>query len=410
MNAKEELKTQVIELCVKGKMTVKAAAERLKLSERQVKNLKARYKKEGVCSMRHGNCGRQPKVTLSPETRQKILEIKERPEYRKINTLHFREELSDEHGIKISYSALRALLLANRIESPKKHRKRKIRHPRRERKERMGEMLQTDATPYDWFGVGETFALHALIDDATGAVTGLYMSKNECAEGYFRILKQTISDYGTPQSIYADGLSLFFSSAKPSVEEQLQGKMSGQTQFGYIMEKLGTKLIHARSPQAKGRVERLWETLQSRLPVEFAKRGITNVDAANEFLENEYREIFNQRFAIEPSNKEKAFMVRPKGIALDTLLSLRYTRTLDNSGCFSFDSVLCQVSIEGAKPNAKIEICINARTGVKVLYDGKFYTPTPILDKKKRQVAGSGVQAIFNEFISKNCLKNEHVA
>jgi transposase len=173
LNAREELKKQVIELCVSDKMTVKAAADRLRLSERQVKKLKARYKEIGVSSILHGNCGRQPSRTLSPEVKQRILEIKEKPEYLSINFLHFCEELEEEYRIKISYTALRKLLLQNNTETPKKRRKRKVKHPRRERKTHFGEMLQTDATPFDWFGIGETFALHALIDDATGRLTGL---------------------------------------------------------------------------------------------------------------------------------------------------------------------------------------------------------------------------------------------
>jgi transposase len=410
LNAKEELKKQVIELCINGKMTVKAAAVRLNLSERQVKNLKARYKKIGVSSVLHGNCGRQPKQTLSPEVKQKIVEIKSEESYSTINFLHFQEDLESEYGIKISYSALRSLLMSIGTKSPKSRRKRKVKHPRRERKERFGEMLQTDATPFDWFGTGETFALHAFIDDATGKLTGLFVRKNECAQGYLGIMRQTISRFGIPQSIYADGLSLFFSTAKPTVEEQLQGKTTGQTQFGRIMESIGCHMIHARSPQAKGRVERLWETLQSRLPVEFAKRGIKNVEAANAFLENEYLAQFNERFGKTPTKEETAFMKRPKGLVLDTLLSMRYMRTVDNSGCFSFDGVICQSNIRGIMPNAKVEILINARLGVRIMYKDRLYTPTPILDKKKRQVTGSSIKAIFAQFIWENCLKNEHVA
>ncbi|MDR3269961.1 MAG: hypothetical protein LBT32_00390 [Peptococcaceae bacterium] len=197
-------------------------------------------------------------------------------------------------------------------------------------------MLQTDATSFDWFGIGERFALHALIDDATGKLAGLYMSKNECAEGYFCVLKQTVQIYGVPQNIYADGLSLFFGTSKPTLEEQLEGKPGGQTQFGEIMAQLGTHIIHARSPQAKGRVERLWETLQSRLPVEFKKHGIADMEAANQFLAEEYAGVFNQRLGMQPTNTASAFMQRPKGIVLDRLLSLRYSRTVDQSGCFSF--------------------------------------------------------------------------
>jgi transposase len=391
-------------------MTVTAGAERLGLSERQVKNLKARFKQAGATSIMHGNCGRQPAHAFTPEMKQRILEIKEKPEYEGVNFTHFREELENEYAIKTSYTALRNLLLKSGIKSPKTQRKRKVKHPRRERRERFGELLQTDATSFDWFGIGERFALHALIDDATGKLTGLHMSKNECAEGYFCVLKQTIQTYGVPQNIYADGLSLFFGTSKPTLDEQLEGKACGQTQFGKIMAQLGIHMIHARSPQAKGRVERLWETLQSRLPVEFKKHGITDTETANQFLAKEYAAIFNQRFGIQPTSKTSAFMKRPKGMVLDTLLSLRYPRTVDQSGCFSFEGILLQANIKGIRPKSKIEVLINGRLGVRVLYDGKLTTPIPILDKKKKQVHSSCIQAIFDDFVAKNCLKNEHAA
>lgn len=410
MNRKETLKAHVISMCVKKKMTVKEGANRLGLSERQVKNLKARYKEKGVSSMLHGNCGRQPKHTLTLEIKERILQIKNEPYYQNVNFSHFHEDLDEVYGIRISYSALRMLLLAEGYKSPKTHRGSKIEHKRRERKDQFGEMLQADATPFAWFGGQERYALHAMIDDATGNITGLYMSKNECAEGYFRVLKQTISSCGIPLSIYADGLSLFFSAKKPTIEEQLEGKQYGATQFDDITKQLGSRLIHARSPQAKGRVERLWETLQSRLPLEFARRNITDVSKANAFLQDEYIARFNTRFGIEPNNRNSAFMPRPKGINIDSLLSIRYTRTVDNSGCFSLDSILCQCNVPGILPKSKIDILINQRLGVKVFYKGSLFTPIPILDKKKRQVTGSSINTIIAQFVSDNCLKNEHIS
>jgi transposase len=409
-NRKEALKAQVIGECVKGKMTVRAAAERLDLSERQVQNLKAQYRKGGASTMLHGNCGRQPSHTLTPEVKQRVLEIKRRPEYAQVNFAHFREELEEEYEIKISYTALSNLLKGNGFKSPKKRRKRKTRHPRRERRPCFGDMLQTDATPFDWFGKGESYALHAFIDDATSKLTGMYMTKNECAEGYFQIMRQTITDYGVPQSIYADGLSLFFGTKEPSIEEQLEGKTVRTTRFGAIAEQLGTHLIHARSPEAKGRVERLWQTLQSRLPIEFLKRSITTVEEANEFLYGSYIETYNNRFEREPESPLSAFLAKPKGIQLDTLLSMRYERTVDNSGCFSFNGVLCRCNVPGIKPRAKIEILVNGRIGVKVLYNSKLFTPVPVLDKKKRQVTGSSIEAIIAAFMHECCFKNEHIA
>lgn len=409
MNEKEKLKAHVIQMCCKGKMTVKEGATRLKLSERQVKNLKARVKENGAESILHRNCGRQPVHALTPVKQQKILEIKARSEYSKVNFCHFREDLQSEFGIKISYTALRSLLIENGIKSPKTRRKRKVKHPRRERKERFGELLQTDATPFDWYGIGENSALHAFIDDATGTLTGLYMCKNECYEGYSQITRQTLQKQGIPLAIYADGLSMFFSKDKLLIEDELAGKMHKLTQYGEVLSGLGARLIHARSPQAKGRVERLWGTLQSRLPVEFAKRNIKTDEEANAFLA-EYIEKFNARFGVLPAKKERAFIKRPKGLNLDTLLAWKTTRIVDNSGCFSFDGVICKCNVKNILPKTKVEILVSVKLGVKVRYQGIMYTPTPILDSKNRQISGSSIQTILARFVQNSCLKNEKLA
>ena len=157
-----------------------------------------------------------------------------------------------------------------------------MKHPRHPRKEHLGEMLQIDASLHQWFKDNETYyTIHGSKDDATGKITGLYMCENECMEGYMQIMRQTIKTHGVPRSLYADGLSIFFSTKEPTLEEQLAGKGANKTQFGTMMESLGVHMIHARSSQAKGRIEREWGTLQGRIETEFAIRGITTPDEAN---------------------------------------------------------------------------------------------------------------------------------
>jgi transposase len=411
MNRDEKKKAHYIGMCVKGKMTVKDAAHRLKLSERQVKNLKRRYREFGAKSMLHGNCGRQPKHSISPKIEQKIVEIKRKEEFKIVNFLHFDEILESNYEIKISYTALRKLLLRNGFKSPKKHRLyNSVNHPRRERRKRAGELLQTDATPYDWFQIGENQAIHAIIDDATSEVTGLFMSKNECAQGYLEIMRQTIENRGIPREIYADGLSLFFSNKKEklSIEEQLNGETEHKTQFGTICDELGIELIHARSSQAKGRIERLWDTLQGRLPTELAMKKITTIEAANKYLREVYINTINEKFKVPAENPKSAFAECPEFLDLDTLLSMKYTRTLDSGGCFSFNKVILRSNIPNARRGAKIQVLVNENFGVKVLWKEKLYTPTPLIDQKHRQIGGSSVKSIFDEFVQKHCLKNEH--
>lgn len=182
MNKKEELKAHIIKCCVDGNMTVKQAANRLGFSERYIKKLKARYKKYGASSMLHGNCGRQPKRTLDIALKQKILDIKKQPEYDTVNVMHFKDILEEKYKIIVSYSFLYNFLKKNNINSPRKHRKTKVHH-RRNRRSKIGELLQIDATPHEFFaGDNNKYTLHGLIDDASGQITGLYMCKNECMQ------------------------------------------------------------------------------------------------------------------------------------------------------------------------------------------------------------------------------------
>lgn len=162
-----------------------------------------------------------------------------------------------------------------------------------------------DATPFNWFGYGKMYSLHGAIDDATGKIVGLYMTKNECLHGYFETVRQIILNHGIPISIYSDRHAIFLSTEakRITIEDELKGKVCNDTQFGRAMKELGITIITARSPQAKGRVERLWNTLQSRIPVEFRIANITTIDQANEFLKN-YIPEFNKQFSVEPEQPE----------------------------------------------------------------------------------------------------------
>lgn len=408
LNRSERNKAEIIGMCVKGKITSKDAAQRLKLSVRQVENLKKKQR-EGV-SLLHGNCGRSSAKALAAEIKQKILEeYKAVSELGAVNFTHFHEILQGK-GLAVSYTAMRNVLVTAGHASPKKRRKSKVKHKTRERRQKFGELLQTDATSYDWFQTGETFALHGYIDDARGVVTGLYLSKNECMDGYLEAFRQTLADFGTPEAIYADGLSIFFGKKKNeelTLEEELSGTFTRKTQFGQICDILGVELIHARSSQAKGRVERLWETLQSRLPIEFALRGIKTAEAANAFLKDEFRAIFNTRFGVNIDAKS-CFVPLPKSVLLDRLLSYKITRTLDSGGCFSWHGI--RFKIEDKLANCKVTLLISNRLGVVVEYNDVLREVMPISFKNNSIAATDSVDAILSRFVFACCLKNEHTA
>ena len=380
LKQKDLKRATLIEACIKGQCTVKQVATALGLSERRVKQIKKEVKENGVKSIQHGNRGRKPKNTISDETRKKILELRSSYEYEISNFKHFQEILEERENIKISYSALYNILRTAGIKSPKKHHKTKLHH-RRKRKECEGMMLQADGTPFEWFGDGQKYSLHGFVDDATGKITGLYMCKNECLLGYLEVLRQTLENFGIPISLYPDKYSVFFPPKKVddhiTIEEQLNGREKGITQFGRIVEELGIEMFPASSPQAKGRIERLWETLQSRLVTEFRINNIKTIDKANIFL-IEYIKIYNSKFAIEPTNKKSVFLKLPKRYNIDELLCVRFDRTIDNAGVFSLKNSKFQIIDKSLPPKTKIQIYLSEKVGMIVKSNNKVYDVQPL--------------------------------
>ena len=380
LKQKDLKRATLIEACIKGQCTVKQVATALGLSERRVKQIKKEVKENGVKSIQHGNRGRKPKNTISDETRKRILELRSSYEYEISNFKHFQELLKERENIDISYSALYHILRNAGIKSPKRHRKTKLHH-RRKRKECEGMMLQADGTPFNWFGNGQKYSLHGFVDDATGKITGLYMCKNECLLGYLEVLRQTLENYGIPISLYPDKYSVFFPPKKVNdhitIEEQLNGREKGITQFGRIIEELGIEMFPASSPQAKGRIERLWETLQSRLTTEFRINNIKTIDEANTFLIT-YIEKYNSKFSIEASSKNNVFLKLPKRYNLDELLCVRFERTIDNAGVFSINNSKFQIMDKSLPPKTKVQIYISQKIGIRVKSNNKVYDVQPL--------------------------------
>lgn len=389
MLKQEEIKrATLIEACIKGQCTVKQVANALGLSERRVKQIKKEVKQNGVKSIQHGNRGRKPKNTISDETRNRILNLRSSYQYEISNFKHFQELLKEHENIDISYSALYNILRNAGIKSPKKHRKTKLHH-RRKRKECEGMMLQADGTPFDWFGDSNQYSLHGFVDDATGKITGLYMCKNECLLGYLEVLRQTLVNYGIPISLYPDKYSVFFPPKKVNdhitIQEQLNGREKGITQFGRIIEELGIEMFPASSPQAKGRIERLWETLQSRLVTEFRLNNIKTMEDANNFL-IQYIPKYNSRFAIESTSKKSVFLKLPKRYNLDELLCVRFERTIDNAGVFSLNNSKFHVLDKYLPPKTKVEIYLSQKIGMVVKSNNKTYDVQPLELVSKDQI------------------------
>ncbi len=413
MSKKELLKYHVIQSSLENKITVKQAAQRLQLSERRIKQLRKEFKEKGAVAMIHGNSRRTSPKKLPSNRMKRILNLRETVPFNHSNFTHFHEILASHYDIHLSYSSLYRLLSSHGFTSPKSRRKKKTIHKTRERKPAEGMMLQADATPFPWFGHKINYSLHGFIDDATGKITGLYLCKNECLLGYLEVLRQTLTSFGIPQSLYPDRSSVFFVNPKKagdlSVEEQLSGLEKRVTQFGRIVKRFGIDMFPAHSPQAKGRIERLWDTLQSRLPVELALRGITTMEAANEFLK-EYIPTFNEQFSVSPQESYSAYVPVPEGEDLDRLLCATYTRKLSAGSTVSLYGRTFFIEQKKFYAKTEVQLLLSEKHGLRALIHGAFYPLRLVVGPSNALCSKDYMPEIINGLIQRLLLRNTKVA
>ena len=392
MTKKELVRVHVIKSLIEDKMTSRDAAEVLNLSERQIKRLKAGVKKDGEVFVIHKNRGRKPKHAIPGEIREEIVSLT-RNKYKGVNYTHLSELLREEEGITISQSSVSRILKAKGIKSPRKHRPPKP-HRTRERKPQEGLLLQMDASPYEWLP-GIKCSLHGAIDDARGNITGLYFSPNECLNGYLEVKRQTILEYGIPISIYVDRHTIFKapSNARLTIYDELEGKAFAYTQFSRAMQELSVGIIYAYSPQAKGRIERLWGTLQDRLTLELRLAGIKSIKEANAFLPG-FIKRFNAHFAVVPREPQSAYRPLEEHINIDDILCRKETRKASQGSTFSFGGQIYQLSKNNQAvsiPNkATITLLTSPRFGMRAEYKGGVYQvrkavrPARVIAKKDK--------------------------
>jgi len=377
MTQNERNKLYAARCLIDGKMTVREAAEFLGLSERQVKRIKKGVAEHGEAFVIHKNRGRKPVHALSDATKDTVVLLKKSEKYSSANFSHFQELLAEHESISLSKPSIYRILVSNGIKSPKTHSKTKL-HKRRKRKPQKGMLVIIDASPHAWFFNNQECSLHGAIDDATGEILALFFAPTECLEGYFQLMKSLLSNHGVPMAIYADCHSIFRSpkSDKLSLQEELSGKKVKTTQFGQAMAELGINLIWAKSPQAKGRIERLWETLQSRLPVELSIAGISAMEEANAFLAS-FIGKYNAKFAVLPKEPQSAFRQLEANINLDYVLCIKDSRQVDNGSAFSYGGICYRVMHNGKvvsiPPKSKVTVLKSPHFGLKVQYNGSIY-------------------------------------
>jgi transposase len=339
LNPKQEYRKELIVQGVAGNMKNIDIATRLYISCRQVQAIKAKYKKYGDSIFIHGNTGRQAPNHLQNSVVQNIINIKNIANedgqiYQNVNFNHFSELIQEKYQMPVSRSSVYNILNGAGFTSPKKRKIKKQSkiHLLRPRKESFGELVQADGSSFNWLGDGKLNCIQGFIDDATGIPLGLYMTKNECLSGYLEATRMMLVNYGIPEQMYPDRSGIFFINNK----KDSRSDKENLTQYGRIMKELGVDMFPAYSPQAKGRIERFWQTIQSRLPVEFRIRGIKTIDEANEFFP-EYMKLYSKRFAVAPVNSNSKFVKLSLDdiIKLNEILAVKIKRKTDHSGVVS---------------------------------------------------------------------------
>ncbi len=394
MSQKEISKNEVFHLLEEGKITRLEAANKLALSLRQVDRLRIRFRQGGILALVHQNRGKQSNRSLKKKFKEEVLSYV-RDLYRDFGPTLAAEKLKEKHSLELSRETLRLMMISEGLWKGKVRRKTRY-HPRRPRRECFGELLQGDGSHHAWFEErGSRCVLIGFIDDATNKVYGRF-HEAETTEAYVDTLKRYLKKYGKPLALYVDKDSIF------RVNRQIiSTKSEGETQFGRMMKELGIELICAHSPEAKGRVERLFGTLQDRLVKELRLLNLNTINEANDYLENTYWKEFNKRWSCKPVNEKDRHMKAPTEDALDRIFTIRETRKISKSLDFSYEDVLYQIKTKNPHRLNKQTITIYKKFDDTfwVEYEGKKQEIN-MVQKIQRPPSIEGSKTV-NAFLSK---------
>ena len=389
----------------RGEITERDCARRCNISHVSVWRLKKRYMKLGDAAFIHGNTGRKP--SNKKYDHNKIVE-----DYKKFYGtpfMAFRDDCEDylDYEVVPSYTTIYNVLTSHGIISPRNHlpvREKKKHLPRKER-ENEGDLIQIDGSRHDWLLDGKKITLHGAVDDATHKIVALYFCENECLLGYYKLLEQIKNRTGgLPMAIYSDRSQIFFTTRGATLEEQLAGAEKSSTQWQKTCKELNIELIVAYSPQAKGRIERLWQTLQGRLPQIFRKFGIKTIEEANEYLKT-YIDKYNARFAI-PAQESRLHWKEPsKTVDFDFLFSVRTEKKTNTNGIFMYHGYKFRL-IARHSARVRFTFCLSESYGLKGFMNGKYYDIElcePICD-----VVGDPMPAVEKDLIYRYLLADQH--
>jgi transposase len=374
LGAREQKRLEILSRVLAGQWTGEEAAMALGISVRQVRRLKGAYLREGLGALVHGNRGRRPPHALSDAVKAQVQALAQST-YAGCNDQHLTELLAEREAIALSRSSVRRILREAGVKSPRKRRGPKHRS-RRERYPQEGMLLQIDGSRHRWLGEdGPYLTLLGAIDDATGNVPAAHFRDQEDAQGYFLLLEQVVSTQGIPLALYHDGHGIFIHSTggRRTIAEQLTGQPD-LTQFARVLQELEIASIHAQSPQAKGRIERLWGTFQDRLVSELRLAGVRTLAEANQFLET-FLPRYNQRFAVPPALPGSAYRSLPAAFQPEHVFCFKFERSVaaDNTvQCEGHRLQLLPDRWRASYAKTKVEVQIRMDGSLAVFYQNRL--------------------------------------
>ena len=365
MSGKERNRLVELEQVSAKKQTLVTAADRLGLSYRQAKRLWRRYREKGARGLVHRNRGRPSNRAKPAAQRRRCLELYEE-RLEGFGPTLASEKLASMWEVDVSPETLRRWLIEEGLW--KVRRRRRAHRQWRPRKEHLGELVQLDGSHHDWLGSGELSCLMVMIDDATGRRMAR-LSRAETTADAMRLLWLWIERYGRPQSLYADGKSVYVTEREPTLEEQLAG-VEPATVFGQACQRLGIEIIRAWSPEAKGRIERCNGVYQDRLVKEIRLQGLESFEQVNQLLE-EFDEELNERFSVCAAESVDFHRPVSKGVDLEDVFVFEAPRSVQNDWTVRFENEWYQIQkSQRLRPPAKAKVTVRCRLdgSVQILY------------------------------------------
>jgi transposase len=388
MSIREVKRLKAIQTVIDKQITQKVAASMLGLSGRQVRRLVKVIREKGDRGSIHGLRGRPSNRRLPEEMRRRVLSLYQE-RYPDFGPTLAMEKLLECDGIAISDETLRTWLIEAGLW--KKRRKRSTFRQWRARKECFGEMLQMDGSHHDWLeGRGPELVLMGSIDDATNTTYGRFHDYEGTLPA-MDMFKGYVEKYGLPMSVYLDRHTTYKSSKKLTEWDEVK-RIESLSQFERALKELGVEVIHALSPQAKGRVERLFGVLQDRLVKEMRLRGISTKEEANAFLE-EYLPRYNERFKVCPANETDVHVKIPNQVDLNRYLCIKTERTIRNDNTIALDGRLYQIEERGGK-KAVVEERLDG--SLRIISRGVSLNYREITERPKKEVVPKTDTRVFN--------------